>query len=258
MLINLAGNAIKFTEHGSITIRFIPQGETPEKLSLRVEVSDTGIGITDEQQTRLFTAFEQADGSMTRKYGGTGLGLALSKHLLGLMGGQIGVISSPGQGSTFWFSVELWKDIHAVLPAPTFSEHSAEVRLRDEYAGTRVLLAEDEPINQEVSRGLLEDAGFVVDLAKDGQQALELAKENTYAVILMDVQMPHLNGINATKAIRALPGYSEIPILAMTANAFDEDRRVCIDAGMNEHIAKPVEPAKLYEILLAWLVRMKK
>jgi PAS domain S-box-containing protein len=253
ILLNLAGNALKFTDHGSITVRARRLDDSPEGVLLRIEVTDTGIGIAPEGQARLFTAFEQADGSMTRKYGGTGLGLAISKRLVQLMGGGIGVESTPGAGSTFWFTVRLGKSTAAVLPAPTFTGKSADERLLDEYAGTRILLTEDEPINQEVSRGLLEDAGLVVDLAEDGLQALALAKQNTYALILMDMQMPHLNGVEATIAIRAIPAYAQTPILAMTANAFDEDRQVCLDAGMNDHIGKPVDPDRLYETLLAWL-----
>ncbi|MDP1526787.1 MAG: ATP-binding protein [Rhodocyclaceae bacterium] len=253
ILLNLTGNALKFTEHGSITVRTRLLENHPDSVFLRIEVADTGIGITQENQRHLFTAFEQADGSMTRKYGGTGLGLAISKRLAKLMGGEIGVDSTPGQGSTFWFTVRLGKATDAVLPAPTFSGQAADERLLDDYAGTHILLAEDEPINQEVSRGLLEDAGLVVDLAEDGVAAVALAKENRYALILMDMQMPNLNGVDATKAIRALPGYAQTPILAMTANAFDEDRQVCLDAGMNDHIAKPVDPDKLFGTLLKWL-----
>jgi two-component system, sensor histidine kinase and response regulator len=253
ILFNLVGNAIKFTGQGGVTLRARAVGETPEAVQVRFEVSDTGIGIDPEAQTRLFRSFEQADNSMTRKYGGTGLGLAITKRLVHMMGGEIGVESTPGQGSTFWFVLPLKRrEPDAVLPA-TFTGLKAKQRLQTEYAGTRLLLAEDEPIAQIVSCGLLEDVGLVVDLAEDGQQALELAKQNTYALILMDMQMPHLNGVEATQSIRADSLNKTTPILAMTANAFDEDRQVCIDAGMNEHISKPVNPDRLYETLLAWL-----
>ena len=253
ILLNFAGNSLKFTAAGSITLRARLVEENPGDVLLRFEVEDTGIGIAAEDQKRLFTAFEQADGSMTRKYGGTGLGLAISKRLVNMMGGEVGVESQPGSGSTFWFTVRLGKATDAVSPAPTFSTDTAEARIKAQFPGARILLAEDEPINQEVSRGLLEDIGLSVDLAEDGRQAVELAKQNRYALILMDMQMPNLNGVDATRAIRALPGHENTPILAMTANAFDEDRQVCIDAGMNDHIGKPVDPDKLFDTLLRWL-----
>ncbi len=254
ILINLAGNAIKFTDAGSVSLTVQALDETGDALRLRFAVRDTGIGIDDETQKRLFHSFEQADNSMTRKYGGTGLGLTISKRLVGMMEGEIGVESTPGRGSTFWFVVPLKKlDQAAVPPAPTFVGESAEVRLKADHAGTRILLAEDEPINQEVTRWLLEDVRLVVDLADDGQQAVTLARKNGYAMILMDMQMPVMNGVEATQAIRALPGYADVPILAMTANAFDEDRDTCLAAGMNDHIGKPVVSEKLYETLLKWL-----
>jgi signal transduction histidine kinase/CheY-like chemotaxis protein len=254
ILLNYTANAIKFTEQGSVTVRIRAVEDTPDAVMLCFEVMDTGIGIATEDQGRLFATFEQADGSMTRKYGGTGLGLAISKRLARLMGGEVGVESQPGAGSTFWFTARLGKAGElARSSVPTSATDSAEARLLATFAGTRILLAEDEPINQEVSCGLLEGTGLVVDLAEDGLQALELARRNTYALILMDMQMPNLNGVDATRAIRALPGYAETPILAMTANAFVEDRQVCIDAGMNDHIGKPVDPEKLFETLFRWL-----
>jgi signal transduction histidine kinase/ActR/RegA family two-component response regulator len=253
ILLNFTGNALKFTEQGAITVRARLVDESATDVLLRFEVQDTGIGISTEDQARLFTAFEQADGSMTRKYGGTGLGLAISKRLAAMMGGDAGVTSQVGQGSTFWFTVRLGKAADVVSPAPAVAQESAETCLRTRFAGTRLLLAEDEPVNQEVSRGLLEDAGLAVDVAEDGTVAVALAKRTRYALILMDMQMPKLNGLDATRQIRALPGYEHIPILAMTANAFGEDRQVCLDAGMNDHIAKPVDPEVLFTTLLKWL-----
>ena len=257
ILVNLTGNALKFTETGSITLRANITEETPSDIRLRIEVQDTGIGISAEDQTRLFTAFEQADSSMTRKYGGTGLGLAISKRLAKLMEGDIGVESQPGIGSTFWITARFQKSDGISSPAQNSTGNSAEMRLKAEFSGTRILLAEDEPINQEVSRGLLDDVKLLVDLAENGAEALALAQEHNYSLILMDVQMPKMNGIEATQAIRKLPGYAATPILAMTANAFDEDRQACINAGMNDHIGKPVDPDKLFETLYKWLIQAK-
>jgi CheY-like chemotaxis protein len=253
ILLNFTGNAIKFTPQGSVSLRVRLVEERHTDVLLRFEIEDTGIGIAAEDIKRLFTSFEQADGSMTRSYGGTGLGLAISKRLAQLMGGDAGVVSALGQGSTFWFTVRLGKEVNAVSPAPAVFRQSVEERLLDEYAGTRVLLVEDEPINREVSKGLLEVAGLWVDLAMDGLQAVDRAQHTPYALILMDMHMPNLNGVGATKAIRALPTHAQTPIIAMTANAFDEDRQACLAAGMNDHIPKPVNPVKLYETLLAWL-----
>jgi signal transduction histidine kinase/ActR/RegA family two-component response regulator len=253
VLLNFVGNAIKFTEHGAITLRAELISDDANDVCLRFEVSDTGIGISPEDQPRLFTAFEQADGSITRKYGGTGLGLAISKRLIHLMAGEVGVTSQPGEGSTFWFSAHFGKATASSESELIVDDESLESRLKNRFVGTRILLAEDEPINQEVSRGLLEEIGLLVDLAEDGAMALKMARHHAYPLILMDMQMPHLNGVDATRAIRHLPGYAAIPILAMTANAFDEDRQICLTAGMNDHIAKPIDPARLFEALWKWL-----
>ena len=255
VLFNLVGNAIKFTEHGAITLRVRAVGVSPEVVQVRFEVSDAGIGIDADAQGRLFQAFEQADSSMTRKYGGTGLGLAISKGLVLLMGGKIGVESTVGSGSTFWFTVPLRRrrEAGACLRVSGSAKLAAAMRLQTEYAGARILQAADEPIMQEVCRGLLEDVNLVVDIAENGQRALELAQLQRYDVILMDMQMPVLNGIDATKAIRADSLNTTTPILAMTANAFDEDREACIAATMNGHITKPVDPDKFYVTLLECL-----
>ena len=253
ILLNLVGNAVKFTEAGSITVRILLAEETPSDILLRFEVQDSGPGIATEDQKRLFTAFEQADASTTRKHGGTGLGLAIAKRLAQMMGGRIGVDSALGQGSTFWFTARLAKPAASAEPTPAAAVESAEQQLMAHFSGARILLAEDEPINQEVSRELLETAGLTVDLAEDGAKALAMARQNRYDLILMDLQMPNLNGVDATRAIRTDTLNRETPVLAMTADAFDEDRQACIDAGMNDHIGKPVEPEQLFETLLKWL-----
>ncbi|MEY4748819.1 MAG: hypothetical protein RIQ60_1033 [Pseudomonadota bacterium] len=397
-LINLLSNAVKFTEHGWVSLRGELLAEDGDRVLVRFEVSDTGIGVALEHQARVFEPFEQADASTTRRFGGTGLGLTLTRRLALLMGGEIGLASTPGSGSTFWFTAWLGRPacttakhlvpvqsrgrlvgLHALLvddlavaretlgsqltslgmivsaqadassalrcvheagaqdrpfdlllidwrmpgcdgvatlralrelpgaarpPAILISAHDdaemwrqarqagfaavlikpvttsslvdrlnqvmqhplpraadaalppqadAETRLRSEHAGQRVLLAEDNPINQEVACELLSAVGLVVDVAPDGQQAVELALGRTYDLVLMDLQMPVLDGLSATRRIRAERRGRELPIVAMTANVYGEDMQACLDAGMDGHLPKPVEPALLYDLLLRCL-----
>lgn len=256
ILLNYVGNAIKFTRAGTITLTGSVVEETDFEVFLRFTVEDTGIGIAPEHLPRLFQAFEQADNSTTRKYGGTGLGLKISRQLAQLMGGDAGVESIPGLGSKFWVTLRFGKisamsvvDESLVIGLPA----DLVEQIKANFANAPVLLAEDNPVNQEVALALLRKAGLVVTLVDDGRQAVEAAKAQVYQMILLDMQMPELDGLAASRLIRHLPGYATTPIVAMTANAFSEDRRDCLAAGMNDHLAKPVDPAVFYATLLRWL-----
>ncbi len=246
ILINYLSNAVKFTERGSITLRVQVLAEQPTAVMLRFEVEDTGIGIAPQKQAQLFEAFEQAEAATTRKYGGTGLGLVISRRLARLMGGDVGVSSVPGEGSTFWFTVRLQRGDAAQRP-------DSITRQRRVRVGAHVLLVEDNAINQEVARELLEGAGLMVDVAADGAEAVDKVARSHYDIVLMDMQMPVMDGVEATRRIRATDAGRMLPILAMTANAFEEDRRRCEEVGMNGHLVKPVDPERMFAALAQWI-----
>lgn len=235
-----------------MTLRTLKQKETAAELMLRFEVSDSGIGIAPDAMARLFGAFEQADNSMNRKYGGTGLGLAITRRLAELMGGEAGADSTPGVGSTFWFTVILKKMLERrqTVRMENVLHADTEKLLRQRYAGQRILIADDEPINLEVAQIQLESVGFIVDIVEDGALAVAFAQRSSYSAIFMDMQMPKVNGLEATRAIRQHPEHGDTPIIAMTANAFAEDKAQCLAAGMNDFLIKPYNPEQLFALLL--------
>jgi signal transduction histidine kinase/ActR/RegA family two-component response regulator len=275
VLLNLAGNAVKFTENGEVQVKVtrLPKG-------LRFEVSDTGIGISNEAQERLFSNFSQVDASTTRKFGGTGLGLVISKRLTEGMGGRIGVESTLGSGSTFWFELpleattdisigaaatvqtsngeqptELIKAESKPAAAPKLSEPLSGLSQQVENTPLPLLLAEDNKINQKLALALLGRLGYSVDLAENGRQAVEAAASaKRYALILMDMQMPEMDGLEATRQIRLLDGANAgIPIVALTANAMQSDVEACRAAGMNDFLTKPINRDNLTACLARWM-----
>ena len=252
-LLNYAANAVKFSERGSISLRARLLEERNNEVLVRFEVQDTGIGIAAEQLPTLFHAFEQADISTTRKYGGTGLGLAITSQLAHLMGGETGIESQLGKGSTFWFTAWLSRGQGSMTPTAAETKRNAEATLRLHHCGARLLLAEDNAINREVALELLHGAGLKVDTAQNVREAVEKTISTAYDLILMDMQMPEMDGLTATRLIRELPNRTKLPILAMTANAFDEHRQTCLSAEMNDFIPKPVDPEILFTALLKWL-----
>jgi PAS domain S-box-containing protein len=250
-LLNLLGNAVKFTERGSVQLVVTSTPGVDDAVELRFEVRDSGIGVDDATLARLFRPFQQADAGTTRRYGGTGLGLAITREIARRMGGEAGGSGQPGIGSTFWFSAKL-RPAAASIGAPTLPATDRPLLPPETLRGCRVLLAEDNPVNQEVALALLKNVGAHVEVASDGEEALTAATRSPFDIVLMDMQMPRMDGLEAARRIRRLPGGASVPIIAMTANAFTEDRQQCLAAGMNDHLSKPVDPEVLYGTMLRW------
>jgi signal transduction histidine kinase/BarA-like signal transduction histidine kinase len=257
-LLNLLSNAVKFTAQGSVTLRVLPtllDGGAP---GIRFEVQDTGMGISAEQLQRIFEPFEQADNSTTRRYGGSGLGLTITRSLVEQMGGRLGASSQPEQGSVFWFTVPAQEAMVAAPEAPVDAAQNtlrvdADAILKQYHQDTRILLVEDNQVNRLLAQELLAMVGMKVDAVSDGAQAVAQAAQNQYDIVLMDVHMPEMDGLEATRRIRQNTLYSSVPIVAMTASVMAEEREACIHAGMNTLIEKPLDARKLYDTLLRLL-----
>jgi CheY-like chemotaxis protein len=241
-LLSLADNAVKFTVQGSVQIRVQWEALDQEKTVLRFSVQDTGIGIKPEYMDHIFRPFSQADTSGTRRHGGIGLGLTVAKSLVEMMGGQMWCESQFQRGSTFFFT--------AAFKLPKIEPES--VVFPGTFQDLPILLVEDNKINQIVATKMLQKKGLHVEVAQNGLQAVEMVKHNQYALVLMDIQMPEMDGIQATLEIRNDSRYESLPIVALTANAMEDDRRQCLAAGMNDHLAKPIDPVLLYQAILKW------
>ena len=245
ILLNFLSNSIKFTDKGSVTL-FVKDDVVQNAQMLRFEVVDTGMGISDESKNRLFREFSQVDGSYSRRFAGTGLGLAICRRLTDMMKGQIGVQSELGKGSTFWFSVPLIAATEAVL------EKSALIDANISHRGATLLLVEDNPTNQMIAEAFLKQSGHHVDVVDNGRKAVEAVKAKNYDAVFMDIAMPEMDGLAATKAIRALPDKKKLPIIAMTAHAMRGDREECLAAGMNDYITKPLSREALQQRVAFW------
>ncbi|HRE19065.1 MAG TPA: response regulator [Rhodocyclaceae bacterium] len=250
---------MKFTEQGRVDVQCRCQPLPDGALELHFAVKDSGIGLTEEQQGRLFRAFSQADASTSRRFGGTGLGLAISRQLVQSMGGDIKVESTPGKGSTFSFLVRVGcpgeaesAELKARLLKPS-GLREAVTTTAQSLKGARVLVAEDNEINQQVVSEFLKLGGLEVVLASDGEQALQCLRQQPFDVVLMDMMMPRMDGLEATRLLRAEPRWSRLPVIALTANATPEDRERCLQAGMNDFLTKPIDPNDLFRVLLLWV-----
>jgi two-component system sensor histidine kinase/response regulator len=249
VLLNFTSNAIKFSENGCIRVRALAEADDENEIVVRFEVIDTGIGMSQAEVAELFKSFHQADPSTTRKYGGTGLGLVISKQLAELMGGTVGVDSMPGRGSCFWFTARLGKALN-FLPG---GRDTIDPHVLEQLRGAYLLLAEDNVFSQQVGQELLEEAGATVVLANNGKEAIDLMLKERFDCVLMDVQMPVMDGFEATRMIRSDPRLRDALVIAMTANAGRDDQARCLEAGMNEFVTKPISPKLMFEVIAKWL-----
>ena len=256
VLLNITSNAIKFTKDGIVTIDVDVLNKTGNTAELRFAVKDTGIGMSEEQLAHIFEAFGQADSSTTRKYGGTGLGLAICKSLVELMGGRIWVESEPGVGTTFYFTA-VFETVKARDLSKSDNPYDSDFNVPDELRGAHLLLAEDNEINTLIALELLGSAGFEVSSAPNGAVAVEMFEENDYELILMDIHMPEMDGLKATKTIRSKEKSGHVPIIAMTANAMQGDKENSLKAGMDDHLTKPLVPKIVIETVCSWLKKSR-
>jgi CheY-like chemotaxis protein len=246
VITNLLSNAVKFTpEEGEIRLRAHLLRNESGKAAITISVADTGIGITEEQLSRLFNAFEQADNNISRKFGGTGLGLAISKRIIELMGGTIQAQSEIGHGSTLYIEVSLPRS-----EAPEERQDSPE---KCDFTGKTILIAEDIEINREIIAALLEPTGIAIEFACNGKEAVDMFTTGDYDLVFMDIHMPEMDGYEATRRIRAIEAAKQVPIIAMTANVFKEDVEKCLQAGMNGHVGKPLDLNEVLKILGKYL-----
>ncbi|MCF6282393.1 MAG: ATP-binding protein [Candidatus Polarisedimenticolaceae bacterium] len=251
VLINLIGNAVKFSEQGTITLAVEILKQEAQQIRLQFSVEDSGIGIEPKLQQKLFQPFTQADSSDTRQHGGTGLGLSICRQLVEIMGGEIWMDSIPSVGSTFFFTAEFNPTITLCEIKSTRSKRLTDQPLQLE--GTHVLLAEDDRLNQIIAKKILESYGVQVTVVGNGLRALDAVKQHPFDLVLMDIQMPELNGYQATTEIRKEPRFKNLPIIAMTAHAMVGEKENCLAAGMNDHFTKPFEPEELKQLLIKWI-----